>query len=69
MKLSEKDKISNLDLYRILGFDNPQKLYDNWVKQMRDPMELAKDANDAVDNAMLTLKCGVRQRQAARQNR
>jgi hypothetical protein len=51
MKLSEKDKISNLDLYRILGFDNPQKLYDNWVKQMRDPMELAKDANDAVDNA------------------
>lgn len=51
LKLSERNQIANLDLYRILGFDNPQKLYDNWVKQTKDPYELAKDANQAVDNA------------------
>lgn len=51
MKLSEKDKISNLDLYRILGLKNPQKLYDNWVKQARDPYELAKDANEEIDTS------------------
>lgn len=42
--------ISNLDLYRILGFENPQKLYDNWVKQSKDPYELVRDANNAYDD-------------------
>jgi hypothetical protein len=50
-KMFEKGGISNLDAYRILGLPNPQKLYDNWVKQQRDPYELAKDANEQIDTS------------------
>lgn len=51
MKLIEGDKISLLDAYRILQLDNPQQLYDNWAKQTGDPMSLARDALDVVDES------------------
>lgn len=50
LHLSEHDKLSMLDTYRIMGFENPQKLYDNWAKQQKDPFELVRDANDAYDD-------------------
>lgn len=49
-KLVEADKMSLLDYYRIAGFENPQKLYDNWVKQTKDPYELVRDANRLYDD-------------------
>jgi hypothetical protein len=51
LHLDEKASISKLDLYRILGFKNAQRMYDNWVKQQRNPYELARDANDAFDSS------------------
>lgn len=45
----EKDQMSLLDAYRIAGFENPQKLFDNWAKQKTDPTMLVRDANDAYD--------------------
>lgn len=45
----DKDQISYLDAYRIAGWKNPQKLYDNWAKQKANPFELVRDANDAYD--------------------
>lgn len=50
LHLLDHDKLSLLDGYRILGFENPQKLYDNWAKQQRNPLELVRDANDAYDD-------------------
>ncbi len=50
MKLLEGDKIALIDAYRELGFENPQKLYDNWAKQQANPMELARDNNEVYDN-------------------
>lgn len=50
MKLLEGDKIALIDAYRELGFENPQKLYDNWAKQQANPMELARDGNATYDN-------------------
>jgi hypothetical protein len=49
--LMDKGAISNLDGYRLLGLPNPQKLYDNWVKQTKSPQDLMRDGNEAVDNA------------------
>jgi hypothetical protein len=46
---ADKNQMSLLDAYRIAGFENPQKLYDNWAKQQKDPVELIRDANDAYD--------------------
>lgn len=50
LHLLEHNQLSYLDGYRILGFENPQKLYDNWAKQQKDPFELVRDANDAYDD-------------------
>lgn len=49
--LMDKDAISYLDAYRLLGLPNPQKLYDNWVKQSKSPQDLMRDGNEAVDDA------------------
>jgi hypothetical protein len=51
LKLLEQKGISLLDAYKILQLDNPQQLYDNWAKQTNDPMALARDALDVIDEA------------------
>jgi hypothetical protein len=43
--------ISLLDAYKLLHMQNPQQLYDNWAKQKTDPMALARDALDEMDEA------------------
>lgn len=51
LNLVKQDKIALLDAYKMLGLDNPQQLYDNWAKQQADPMSLARDALDVVDES------------------
>lgn len=51
LALVNKEAISLLDVYRILHMPNAQKLYDNWAKQKVDPMSLARDALDEVEDA------------------
>jgi hypothetical protein len=51
LKLLEQKAISLLDAYKILQLDNAQQLYDNWAKQSADPMALARDALDVVDES------------------
>jgi hypothetical protein len=51
LKLNDRDSISRLDLYRILGFEDPQKMYDNWVKEKSNPADLMRDAKDQADDA------------------
>lgn len=43
--------ISNLDAFKLLHMQNPQQLYDNWAKQKVDPMALARDALDDMDES------------------
>lgn len=50
MKLLEGDKIALIDAYRELGFENPQKLYDNWAKQQANPMDLAREADETYND-------------------
>lgn len=45
------EAISLLDAYKLLHLQNPQQLYDNWAKQKVDPMALARDALDEMDDA------------------
>ena len=33
--LVDHNRMSHLDYFRIARFENPQKLYDNWVKNLR----------------------------------
>ena len=52
LKLLDTDKsISLLDTYKLLHLQNPQQLYDNWAKQAADPMALARDGLDEMDEA------------------
>lgn len=52
LKLMDNDmSISLLDAYKLLHMQNPQQLYDNWAKQQTDPMSLARDALDEMDEA------------------
>lgn len=51
LKLLEQKAISLLDAYKILQLDNAQQLYDNWAKQANDPMALARDALDVIDES------------------
>lgn len=51
IKLLDMKGISLLDAYKLLQLDNPQQLYDNWAKQQADPMSLARDALDEVDES------------------
>lgn len=51
LKLGSEDRLSLLDLYKLLQLDNPQQLYDNWAKQQGDPMALAREALDTVDES------------------
>jgi hypothetical protein len=50
LHFAKNDQLALIDAYRIAGFENPQKLYDNWAKQQKDPFELVRDANDAYDD-------------------
>lgn len=49
--LIDKNGMSHLDYYRIAGFENYQKLYDNWVKETKDPFALVRDSNEEFDDA------------------
>jgi len=49
MNLSKDALLSPLDIYKMLHLQSPQKLYDNWAKFKTDPMSLARDAMDGVD--------------------
>lgn len=51
LNLLKEKAISLLDAYKILQLDNAQQLYDNWAKQSADPMALARDALDVVDES------------------
>lgn len=51
LQLLKEKAISLLDAYKILQLDNAQQLYDNWAKQSADPMALARDALDVVDES------------------
>lgn len=51
LALLKEKAISLLDAYKILQLDNAQQLYDNWAKQSADPMSLARDALDVVDES------------------
>lgn len=51
LKLIDKSGISLLDAYKLLKLPNPQQLYDNWAKSQADPMSLARDALDEVDES------------------
>jgi hypothetical protein len=51
LKLLEQKGISLLDAYRLLQLDNPQQLYDNWVKQSGNPQDLARTGMDAIDES------------------
>jgi len=50
MNLSKIGILSPFDVYKLLHMDQPQKLYDNFVKWKSDPMKLAMDVdNDEAD--------------------
>lgn len=51
LNLLKQKAISLLDAYKILQLDNAQQLYDNWAKQESDPMALARDALDVIDES------------------
>lgn len=48
LQLLKMDKISLLDAYKDLHLDGAQNRYDNYAKEKANPMELARDAMDAV---------------------
>ena len=49
LNLAKQGVLSPLDIYKMLGLQNPQQLYDNWAKYKANPMELARDALDDID--------------------
>jgi len=51
LQLFKGEGISLLDLYKLLHLPDPQKLYDNWAKGQTDPMSLARDAIEEVDDS------------------
>lgn len=50
MNLAKAGLIDPLNLYKDLHMDNPQKRYDSWAKFKTDPMTLARDAMDELDD-------------------
>jgi hypothetical protein len=50
MNLAKGGLIDPLHLYEDLHMDNPQKRYDAWAKWKSDPMALARDAMDELDD-------------------
>lgn len=51
LQLFKGQGISLLDVYKLLHLPDPQKLYDNWAKSQADPMALARDALEEVDES------------------
>ncbi len=51
LQLLKVKGISLLDAYKSLHLPDPQKLYDNWAKSTADPMSLARDAIDDIDES------------------
>lgn len=51
LQLLKEKAISLLDAYKLLQLDNAQQLYDNWAKSSADPMSLARDGMDVIDEA------------------
>jgi hypothetical protein len=50
LNLAKAGLIDPLNLYKDLHMDNPQKRYDAWAKWKVDPMALARDAMDEMDD-------------------
>lgn len=50
LELAKGELIDPLNLYKDLHMDNPQKRYDAWAKFKTDPMALARDALDELDD-------------------
>jgi len=50
MNLAKGQLIDPLNLYKDLHMDSPQKRYDAWAKWKTDPMALARDALDELDD-------------------
>lgn len=50
LKMADMKLLSPLDVYKLLNLPNAQQLYDNWAKFTTDPMELARTANDELDD-------------------
>lgn len=51
LQLLKVKGISLLDAYKQLHMPDPQKLYDNWAKSTADPMSLARDTMDELDES------------------
>lgn len=51
INLIKTDKIALIDAYKDLHLENPQQRYDNWAKEKANPMELARDSMDVVDES------------------
>lgn len=51
LQLFKGQGISLLDVYKLLHLPDPQKLYDNWAKGSVDPMSLARDAIEEIDDS------------------
>jgi hypothetical protein len=49
LNLSKEGLLAPIDVYKGLHMPNPQKLYDNWAKYKTDPMQLAQDALNQLD--------------------
>jgi len=54
MNLVKEGLLSPYDVYKLLHMDNPQKLYDNFMKWKQDPQQLAMDvSNNEADRQAL----------------
>lgn len=51
LQLLKVKGVSLLDAFKFLHLPNPQQLYDNWAKSSSDPMALARDALDELDES------------------
>lgn len=49
LNLAKLGTLAPIDIYKMLHLTAPQKLYDNWAKFKADPMALARDTMDEVD--------------------
>lgn len=51
LQLAKEELLAPIDIYKGLHMPNPQQLYDNWAKFKTDPVALARDAMDELDES------------------
>ena len=51
LQMAKLQVLSPLDIYKMMHLPNPQQLYDHWAKFKADPMALARDAMDDIDES------------------